>query len=88
MQGEKLCIFFFSLLICKSKSPSLAIFSLSNSFGVCLLIPLTYGRYPKKDELLVVPCDAFGIEGFVRIAYCVAKSTVENSLPAFEKVIK
>ena len=42
----------------------------------------------KAHELLVVPCDNFGIEGFVRIAYCVAKSTVENSLPAFEKVIK
>ena len=39
-------------------------------------------------ELLVVPCDNFGIEGYVRIAYCVAKSTVENSLPAFEEVIK
>ena len=41
----------------------------------------------KAHELLVVPCDAFGIEGYVRIAYCVAKSTVENSLPAFKKVI-
>lgn len=39
-------------------------------------------------ELLVVPCDNFGIKGYVRIAYCVAKSTVENSLPAFEEVIK
>jgi aspartate aminotransferase len=42
----------------------------------------------KAHELLVVPCDNFGIEGFVRIAYCVAKSTVENSLPAFKKVIE
>ena len=42
----------------------------------------------KAHEVLVVPCDNFGIKGYVRIAYCVAKSTVEGSLPAFEKIIK
>jgi aspartate aminotransferase len=42
----------------------------------------------KRHELLVVPCDNFGIEGYVRIAYCVAKSTVENSLPAFKKLME
>jgi aspartate aminotransferase len=41
----------------------------------------------KAHELLVVPCDNFGITGYVRVAYCVAKSTVENALPAFKEVI-
>ena len=40
----------------------------------------------KQHELLVVPCDSFGIPGYVRIAYCVDKSRIENSLPAFEKL--
>ncbi len=42
----------------------------------------------KKYELLLVPGDSFGGAGYVRISYCVAKSTIENSLPAFEKLIK
>ena len=42
----------------------------------------------KKHEVLVVPCDNFGVEGYVRIAYCVAKSTVVSSLPAFKKIIE
>lgn len=41
----------------------------------------------KQFEILVVPCDDFGIKGYVRIAYCVSKSTIENSLPAFKKLI-
>lgn len=41
----------------------------------------------KKYELLLVPSDSFGCEGYVRIAYCVQTSMVERSLPAFEKLI-
>ena len=40
----------------------------------------------KKHELLLVPCDDFGIKGYVRIAYCVSKNTIVNSLPAFKKL--
>ena len=40
----------------------------------------------KKFELLLVPSDSFGIEGFVRISYCVSTKQIENSLPAFEKL--
>lgn len=42
----------------------------------------------KQFEILVVPCDDFGIKGYVRIAYCVSKSTIENSLPAFKQLVK
>ncbi len=38
----------------------------------------------KAHEILVVPCDDFGITGYVRIAYCTAKSTVIGALPAFQ----
>ena len=37
----------------------------------------------KKHDILLVPCDDFGIKGYVRIAYCVSKETIINSLPAF-----
>jgi aspartate aminotransferase len=32
----------------------------------------------KKHEILVVPCDDFGISGYVRIAYCTDISTVKE----------
>ncbi len=38
----------------------------------------------KKEELLVVPCDDFGVLGYVRIAYCVSKEKVLSALPAFK----
>ena len=41
----------------------------------------------KKKEILVVPCDDFGVKGYVRIAYCVDKKRIENSLPAFKALI-
>ncbi len=37
----------------------------------------------KKYELLLVPSDSFGFEGYVRLAYCVAYDTIERALPAF-----
>lgn len=40
----------------------------------------------KKHEILVVPCDDFGVSGYVRIAYCVDKSRIEKALPAFKKL--
>ncbi len=38
----------------------------------------------KKHELLLVPSDSFGVEGYVRISYCVDRKIIERSLPAFE----
>lgn len=38
----------------------------------------------KKHEILVVPCDDFGVSGYVRIAYCTSKATVIGALPAFK----
>ncbi len=40
----------------------------------------------KKYELLLVPSDDFGVEGYVRIAYCVSYEQIKNSIPAFKKL--
>ena len=40
----------------------------------------------KKHEILVVPCDDFGVTGYVRIAYCVDKDRIKNSLAGFKKL--
>ena len=37
----------------------------------------------KKYNILVVPGTSFACPGYVRIAYCVSKKTIENSLPGF-----
>ena len=42
----------------------------------------------KAHEILVVPCDDFGVEGYVRIAYCTDKARVIGALPAFEALAK
>ena len=41
-------------------------------------------RARDNHELLLVPSDSFGMTGWVRISYCVAKKTIEDSLPAFK----
>lgn len=38
----------------------------------------------KAHELLLVPSDDFGCPGYVRISYCVARRTIEDSMPAFK----
>ena len=40
----------------------------------------------KEHELLVVPCDDFGVKGYVRIAYCVDEARIIAALPAFKKL--
>lgn len=40
----------------------------------------------KKERLLLVPGSAFGCPDYVRIAYCVAPSVIDNSYTAFEKL--
>ena len=38
----------------------------------------------KKYELLAVPSNSFGVEGWFRLGYCVSYETIENSLPAWK----
>ncbi len=43
-----------------------------------------FSEKAKKYELLLVPSDDFGCPGYVRVAYCVAKETIRNAMPAFK----
>jgi len=40
----------------------------------------------KKYNILLVPGTSFACPGYVRIAYCVAKRTIEDSMPGFRKL--
>ncbi len=40
----------------------------------------------KQFEIILVPSDSFGVEGYARLAYCVSEETVKNSLPAFRRL--
>ena len=42
----------------------------------------------KLKNLLIVPGESFGCKEFVRISYCVSTEQIENSLPAFKKLIE
>lgn len=42
----------------------------------------------KAHRILVVPGSSFGWPGYVRLAYCVSKETIERSLPAFEALAR
>ena len=40
----------------------------------------------REEELLLVPSDSFGVEGWVRIAYCTSYEQIERSLSAFKRL--
>ncbi|MBR5421691.1 MAG: pyridoxal phosphate-dependent aminotransferase [Lachnospiraceae bacterium] len=42
----------------------------------------------KKYELILVPSDGFGVEGYFRMAYCIDTEKVERSLKALESFVK
>lgn len=45
-----------------------------------------FSEKAKKYEILIVPGDDFGMEGFVRISHCVSTEQIKRSLPAFKKL--
>ena len=50
--------------------------------------PDAYAFYERAraHEILLVPCDDFGVKGYVRIAYCTAYETVAGALPSFRRL--
>ena len=42
-----------------------------------------FSERAKQYELLLVPSDDFGLEGYVRLAYCVSPEMIRRALPAF-----
>ncbi len=47
-----------------------------------------FSERAKKHELLVVPSDSFGIEGWVRIGYCVDRAVIDGAMPAFAALMR
>lgn len=45
-----------------------------------------FAEAAKKYNILLVPGTSFACPGYVRIAYCVARKTIENSMPGFKKL--
>ena len=45
-----------------------------------------FAEAAKKYNILIVPGTSFACPGYVRIAYCVSKDTITNSVPAFQKL--
>ena len=43
-------------------------------------------RKAREFDLLLVPSDTFGVEGYVRLAYCIETEKVKRSLPALEQL--
>jgi len=43
-------------------------------------------RMAQKYRILLVPGSGFGAPGYFRIAYCIDKKMIENSLPAWKKL--
>ena len=39
-----------------------------------------------SKDILIVPCDDFGVQGYVRIAYCVKQDTIQRALPKFKQL--
>jgi aspartate aminotransferase len=47
---------------------------------------MSFYEKAKAKDILIVPCDDFGVEGYVRIAYCVSYDMIKRSLPEFKKL--
>ena len=47
-----------------------------------------FSERAKRHELLLVPSDDFGVPGYVRLAYCVSRETIERSMPAFRALME
>ena len=45
-----------------------------------------FSERAKKYDLLIVPSNSFGSEGYVRLSYCISKDTINRSIPAFQKL--
>lgn len=47
-----------------------------------------FSECAKKHDVLIVPSDSFGCEGYVRISYCVSEKTIRDALPVFAKIMR
>lgn len=47
---------------------------------------VAFAERAKQHELLVCPSSGFGGKGYVRMSYCIARETIENSMPALQEL--
>ena len=47
-----------------------------------------FSEAAKARELLLVPSDSFGVDGWVRVSYCVDHGVIERALPAFAELMR
>lgn len=47
-----------------------------------------FAEKAKKYDLILVPSDSFGVEGYFRMAYCIDTEKVERSLDAFRRLMR
>ena len=48
---------------------------------------VAFCRKAMKYDLILVPSDNFGVNGYFRVAYCIGTDKVRRSLPVFEKFV-
>jgi aspartate aminotransferase len=70
-------------------------FSMVKPDGAFYLFPkspiaddVEFVKLAQKHRILLVPGAGFGAPGFFRIAYCVDKTMIERSLPAWRALAK
>lgn len=49
---------------------------------------IAFSEKAKKYDLILVPSNSFGVEGYFRMAYCIDTEKVERSLEALRKFVK
>ncbi len=49
---------------------------------------IAFVEHAAKFNILLVPGTGFGCPGYFRLSYSVSRKTIENSLPAFEKLTR
>ena len=47
-----------------------------------------FSEHAKRHDVLIVPSDSFGCEGYVRISYCVSEKTIRDALPVFKEIME
>lgn len=47
-----------------------------------------FSERAKMHDVLIVPSDSFGCNGYVRVSYCVSEKTIRDALPIFEEIMK
>lgn len=57
-------------------------------FVKCPVDSKVFCEKAKELGILFVPSESFGVEGWVRIAYCVSPEMLKRSLPVFEELVK